>query len=288
MKINVAIETKDRRLTSGQNYLAQTLANLKRAGVFESEHLNSFVIVSGGELPDYYEHEVEPLLHGIPHEFVHCPEEGCTRQQNGARAIRYGAMNPEGEWVLKLEDDLDVLDDFLGNVARWLTDYGHYRSVPMYALAATYATVSASRYATPGETVFGPGESFPYVRAQLATGRRALTHACLGFWGAQALLWRREVAEHLAAWLGPDPYLWDGRQEHRNRGHDLLLQVWGRKWCQENGVKEVFGVAIPAFVQHLGRHSNLDQPEIGHVQPFFEFPFPGREWRYESERREHA
>lgn len=281
MKINVVIETKDRRLKGHVNYLAVTLGNLKRAGVFQSEHLNSFIIVSGGEMEGFYQEEIYPILgrDGIPHQFVHCPPEGCTRQQNAARAIRYGAMNQGGEWVLKLEDDLDVLDDFFGNVSRWLDDYGR-ATVPMFALAATYETLSRSRYATAGESVVGPGTSFPYVRAQLGTGRRALTHPCRGFWGAQALLWRRPIAEHLGAWLGPDPFLWDGREEHRERGHDLLLQVWGQKWCQETGVRPVFGVAIPSFVQHIGRSSNLDQPEINHVQKFFEFPFPGRSWCY--------
>lgn len=277
MKINITIETKDRRLTGGQNYLRTTLQNMRRAGVLSSPYLNSLTIVSGGELPDYYETEVKRELFDTHHEFVHCPEAGCTRQQNGARAIRYGAMNRDGDWVLKLEDDLDFLDDFLDNVVRWLSDYGHL-PIPMFVLGSTFERVSRSHFQE-GETFLGPGESFPHVRTRYASGYRILGHAIGGWYAAQALLWQRPVAEKLAEWLGDDPALFDGTNYHRHRGHDLLLQVWG----QATGAK-VFGCSCPSFVQHIGRQSNLNQPEIGHVQPFFEFPFPGREWRYERVR----
>lgn len=274
MKFNVSIETKDRRMTGGINYLGETLRNLNRAGVLESEHLGSLTIVSGGEREDFYDVEVLPNLN-YPHEFVRAPRE-CTRQQNGARAIRYGAMNHRGDWVIKLEDDLDFVDDFLGNVDRWVRDVGA-APVPMFTLAATFERVSDSKYATPDETVLGPGESFPYARECMREGRVMVQAGIGGWYGAQAIMWRREVAERLATWLGPDPFLWDGKEQHRHRGHDLLLQVWGH----HVGMKH-FGAAVPSFVQHIGRQSNLDQPEINHVQPFFQFPFPGRAWRYEG------
>ncbi len=269
MKINIAIETKDRKLIGGENYLRTTLENLKRAGVFDSEHLNSFIITSGGEASKkFYEDQVGSVLKGILHEYVGAPA-GCTRQQNAARAIRYGAMNQTGEWVIKLEDDLDVVDGFMDTVAAWLTDHGK-AAVPMFSLAASWENVSDSLYREPGETVSGPGESFPRVRAMMARGDAIAAYPVLGFWGAQALVWRRQMASNLADWLGNDPYLWDGKEQHRERGHDLLLQVWG----QQLGAK-AFGVAIPSFVQHIGRQSNLKNK-------FFEFPFPGRSWSYQQ------
>lgn len=268
MKFNVAIETKDRRLSGGRNYLGETLTNLKRAGLFDSQDLNSFIIVSGGEQPDFYDIEVKPVLAGVRHEFVHCPTKGCTRQQNGARAIRYGAMNPGGDWVIKLEDDLDFIDGFLSSVSAWLADYSR-AAVPMFSLASTFEMVSQSKYAEPGESVLGPGSSFPNVRAMMARGDAIAGYPVQGFWGAQALVWRRTMAQNLADWLGDDPFLWDGREQHRERGHDLLLQVWGHQLHAK-----VFGVAIPSFVQHIGRQSNL-------ANPFFEYPFPGRDWSYQ-------
>lgn len=267
MKINIAIETKDRRLSGGENYLRTTLENMQRAGILDSPHLNSLIITSGGEQPGYYDEQVLPVLRHLEHEYVH-PPAGCTRQQNAARAIRYGAMNSDGEWVLKLEDDLDFLDGFMDTLVDWLGDHGK-ASVPMFSLASTYETVSTSIYSEPGETVLRPGPSFPRVRAMMARGDAIAAYPVRGFWGAQALVWRRPMARNLADWLGDDPFLWDGKEQHRERGHDLLLQVWGTQL----GAK-VFGVAIPSFVQHIGRQSNIQNK-------FFEYPFPGRSWSYQ-------
>lgn len=278
MKIAIAIETKDRRLHGGQNYLGQTLINLERAGVMASPHLHSLHIVSGGELPDFFDVEVvQPFMGGTSYQdlfwsYVEADPAGVTRQQNGAAAIRVAAST-DADWVMKLEDDLDFTDDFLGNVTRWLADVGHL-SVPMFVLGATFQRVSESKF-QPGETLAQPGPSFPRVRASMREGAKYMLHPIPGWYAAQALLWKQPVARQLARWLGNDPYLWDGKEQHRNRGHDLLLQVWG----QEVGGR-AFAVTCPSFVQHIGRTSNLDQPEINHRQPFFEFPWLGRDWRY--------
>jgi hypothetical protein len=268
MKIAVSIETKDRRLSGGTNYLGQTLANLARTDFWTSPHLHSLRIVVGGALEDYEDIELAPHIPtGCQVEVFETPPTGCTRQQNGARAIRAAAA-ADADWVLKLEDDLDFIDTFLESTVAWLADYGTAQ-VPMFSLAATCETVSTSVYADPDETVVGPGTSFPHVRAMLARGDAIAAHHVQGFWGAQALLWRRPIAQQLANWLGEDPYLWDGREQHRQRGHDLLLQVWGASL----GAK-VFGVAVPSFVQHIGQQSNIQNK-------FFQFPWPGRGWRYE-------
>lgn len=272
MKFAIAIETKDRRLRGMVNYLGVTLENLQSAGVFTSPYLRSLCVVSGGDLPDFYASQVQ----GRPVEWVPCPDEGCTRQQNAQRAIQ-AATNAahEGDWVIKLEDDIDVIRDFLGSVARWVDAIGD-ANTPMLSLGATFQNLSTSHY-EPGETILRPGPSFPNVRQMLAHGLFMYPHPVQGFWGAQALMWRKSWAQHLATWLGPDPALFDGKEYHRERGHDLLLQVWG----QAIGA-HYFGCAIPSFVQHIGRQSNLTRPDLGHVQPFFEFPWPGRDWSFEG------
>jgi hypothetical protein len=284
MRIAVVIETKDRRLNGGQNYLCQTLENLERAGVWQSPHLHSLQIVSGGEQDeDFFINEIPE---GTAYTFgndsdgrvirVHLAPVGCTRQQNAARAIRAGAQ-ADADWVLKLEDDLDFCADFLSSTARWLHRFGHLPT-PMFSLAATFQHVGQSKYATEGESVLGPGDSFPRVRGHLRAGASVLPHPIRGFWGAQALLWKRPVAQQLADWLGDDPFLYDGKEQHRERGHDLLLQVWGQAVSSGHGNATSFAVAVPSFVQHIGRQSNLSRP--GLLQPFFEFPWPGREWSF--------
>lgn len=282
MKIAVAIETKDRRLTGHQeNYLGRTLANLRRTGFFESPTLHSLHIVSGGEQPDFIEREVLPAIPDLFSSrkvFYHDAPKDCTRHQNAARAIR-AASRTNADWVMKLEDDLDFISDFLDSTARWLADYGD-APVPMFALAATFDFVSKSRFVLGEKTIFdGNSDTFPRVRAYVKDGHRFAYHPVNGWWGAQAVVWRQPLAAELAKWLGTDPFLDDGKQEHRHRGHDLLLQHWGNSLRAKS-----FGVAVPAFVQHIGRQSNLDQPEIGHMQPFFEFPWAGPHWVYEGGR----
>jgi hypothetical protein len=274
MKIAVTIETKDRRLHGAENYLGRTLQNLARTDFFSHPSLHSLQIVSGGERDDFFDIEVQPIATAIPSdreiEYVICPAEGCTRQQNGARAIRYGAET-DADWVLKLEDDLDFIDSFMTSLTAWLEDYGS-ASVPMFALAASFEMVSQSMYKEPGESVLGPGTSFPRVRSALSHGDAIMAHPANGFWGAQALLWPRNTAGHLANWLGADPFLDDGKEHHRERGHDLLLQVWLRELKAR-----AVGVAIPSFVQHIGRQSNIKNK-------FFEFPWPGPSWQYHKRR----
>jgi hypothetical protein len=264
VKIAVVIETHDRRLTGGENYLARTLENLARTDFWSSPYLHSLQISCGGSQDDDFLIEAERFIPAGAE--VVCEAAPCTRQQNAARAIRLGS-DTNADYVMKLEDDLDFLDLFMESVGSWLADYGH-AAAPMFTFAATLEKVSDSHYAE-GESVMGHGDSFPRVRAMLARGEAVAPHPVMGFYGAQCLVWRRQVAQNLADWLGPDPFLWDGKEQHRKRGHDLLLQVWGK----QTGAR-AFAASVPSFVQHIGRQSTIENK-------FFEFPFPGRRWFYE-------
>ena len=263
----LAIETKDRRLTGGVNYLGETLRNLARAGVWDDERLSSLQIMLGGEQPDFVATEIFP---NIPQDRMVAiiDSRGRTRQQNGAMAIRMAATDKNADFVIKLEDDLDFISDFLGSVDRWLGD--KLNLVPMIALGGSAETVADSHYA-PGESVLGEGTSFPIVRHALASGVKILGMPLTCFWGAQALLWKREVAEQLAEWFGPDPFYPGKDEEIRHCGHDLMFALWG----QTLPVSAV-GIAVPSFVQHIGRQSTINNV-------FFEFPWPGREWLYRGE-----
>jgi hypothetical protein len=154
--IAITIETKDRRLNGGENYLGQTIRNLRRAtNEFDDGGVCSIDIVCNGIAgKDFELREVWEPLNGFEARF-HLKD--GTRQQNGARAIRVGAAQPYAEWVLKLEDDLDFCDDFIGSVSRWLAKYGH-AAVPMFSLGGhvrhgQLLAVYARRDAAPGRPV---------------------------------------------------------------------------------------------------------------------------------------
>jgi hypothetical protein len=198
---------------------------------------------------------------------------GRTRQQNGAEAIRVAA-NQNADYVLKLEDDIDFIGDFLGSVGRFLERYGS--EVPMISFASSWERLEDCHYADVGESVLGPGTSFPNVRRLLGGGHsfvpRLVTH---GFCFAQALAWPTVNAQHLERWLGPDPFVFDGRKEYRGNCHDFKVAEWGRHL----GPDTMFGYSIPSFVQHLGRESAIARGSRIRKHPL-EFPWPGRTWTY--------
>jgi hypothetical protein len=256
--IAIGIETKTR---PNRSYLAQTFDNLERAGVRTSPYL-----AYDGLLP------AVTVSYG----------DTRTRHQNARNAIRNAvcqAKETGAEWVMKLEDDLDFTDDFLGNVGRWLEDYGNQPYL-MFTFAATFEQVSQSRWQDGETNIFQPGTSFPTVRGALANGKTAMQGWLHGFWGALCLVWRTEVAEQLVEWMGEDPCYVDAQGiAHRDRGHDLLLQTF----AEHMGARR-FLASCPSFVQHIGRDSNLSRTDLGHTQPFVEFPFAGRDYRYMGAR----
>lgn len=78
--------------------------------------------------------------------------EGLTPNENGCRAMQF-ALNDKPDWVIFLEDDIDVLDDFIGSVSRWLSDHERPH-VHLYPLACQYSRCFDERatfweYSTP-------------------------------------------------------------------------------------------------------------------------------------------
>lgn len=174
---------------------------------------------------------------------------GLTLHQNAAHAIRLG-VDANRPWVLVLEDDLDFCADFLGSVARWLGEHEDPR-YPMYVFGANYEQ----------------------IERRWARGATSWEYPCSAFYGAQALCWRREEAQHLIGWLGDDPH-YNGVRDH---GHDLLLQRWGKERWEARGSGErppFFLASCPSFVDHVGEQSGIGNR-------FFRFgSWQGREWSY--------
>ena len=230
--ISVAIKTADRY--PRVNYLRQTLNNLQRAGVFDSHHLaGDIVLMDSGIGPDprvFLAKEADGFLRvRIDSEFHR------TLHQNAANAIRVAAQEERADWVLVLEDDIDVCARFLESVARWLEDY--VVDGPMlYSFGANYAQIRACK--TRGESVW--------------------FYPCHAFYGALACAWRRGHASSLAEWLGQDPgIVQEDGGKVRNRGHDLLLGQWGKVMGLTH-----FRASVPCFIQHIGLESGLNNKKI--------------------------
>jgi hypothetical protein len=246
--VSIAIKTKDR--SPRKNYLGETLANMERAGVFRTRHLADLHIVDSGT-----ETWARTVSMGVMDTVFQVDSASRTLHQNAARCIEL-AGSGSADWAMVLEDDLDFCDQFLESVVAWLED--HRVEMPqMYALGANYSQLNC----------VDKGQGYwPYPVG--------------AFYGAQALVWRREVAAELAKWLGPDPFIVAREEEVRlghsprsgiqvrNHGHDLLLQRWGK----QQGLTH-FVASAPCMVQHVGNESGIGNK-------FFQFPWGGRDWRY--------
>lgn len=229
--IGAVIKTKDR--SPKRNYLGETYKNLERAGVLASSHLAFLKIMDSGSPVQFFKDNL-PLQLDARNLFTH-PR---TLQQNAARCIQLASVGTH-DFAMVLEDDLDFCDEFLEQVVAWLEDNPHYL---MYVLGANY----------------------DQIRHIVEKGGSVWHYPVTAFYGAQALVWRREDAAQLAEWLGPDPH----RNGTRDHGHDLLLQEWGKS----RGV-EHFLASAPCMVQHIGVQSGIGNR-------YFQFPWGGREWRY--------
>jgi hypothetical protein len=240
--VGLAIKTKDR--TPRPNFLAETLQNLQRAGVFVSKHLvRPIHVVDSGFSPDpaYTYRAIQPTEQMA---FV-VDAADRTMHQNAARCIRL-ASGLGADWTMVIEDDIDVCDKFLECAVAWLEDH---------------------RDPGPQMYVFGAN----YVQIREATRRRQSfwSYPVDAFYGAQCCAWRTEDAIALADWLGEDPN-YNGDRTH---GHDLLLHQWGKVV----GLK-FFKASAPSFVQHIGAASVLNN------EFFTFDSWPGRSWRYAGKR----
>lgn len=231
--------------------------------------MDSVSIACGGMLPDFTDQITVPVQ-----ELFHTT---CSRQRNARNAVELGVATG-AEYVLKLEDDLNFCDDFIGSVGRWLEEVGRLKT-PMFTLGLTMEPVSQARFQSPEETIWQPGPSYPRVREAMREGKYVAACTSMSFWGAQALVFTRQRAEEFVEWLGPDPFFFDGKAQYRHRGHDLLVAQWA------TSVQPYYLAIVPSLVQHVGQESNLSDRARGHKQPFFQFPWVGADVTYAGHGR---
>jgi hypothetical protein len=115
MKYSIVIPTVNR---SQKNYLNNTIANLARSGVFHSPLLGYFAIFNDSTLD----------------------KGGCN--ENSLRCLKE-AQKQNTEWTIFLEDDVDVINNFLESVDAWL-NLCYDENVPLYSLSTNYVETRQS------------------------------------------------------------------------------------------------------------------------------------------------
>lgn len=170
---------------------------------------------------------------------------------NVANALRVGSGMGEPQWVLFLEDDIDVCADFFDSVGAWLDDH-----------------------AREDRRIYSFGANYPQVQELYGQGIYAWDYPIEQFYGTQSFAIRPGDALSLAEYIrehcydrSPDGTQWD-----------LLMQDWSREKYPEI---DHFLASCPAFVDHIGEESVVMPGRKGHTYP----SWPGREWSYLKERQ---
>jgi hypothetical protein len=275
--IAVAIVTVDR--TPRENYLARTLLNMRRAGVFASKRLHSVHVADSGghegwpdraiteaqlEIRESGQAVAAPLgvrgaggvqalgpaedLGAAPSAgapagtvWVHRTPHRRPSCANGAAALD-AAVDTGAEWVLFCEDDIDVCGDFLESVGNWLDTY----------MAGYYVGVF--------------GANYPHVAVAAARLEFVWEYPLGLFYGSQCIALRHADAALLADYWRTCPEVKGGT----DMAIDLMVADWHRIAHPD---QPHLLASAPSFVQHIGRVSYATVKEVTHQFQTWPGPF---------------
>jgi len=239
---SINILTLDRSASGRQNYLAPTMQSLVRSGLFERSDFELTIWDSGSTTLDHVDAvldalapEVRVRVRSVSH-----PTRLDTHA-NMARMLAAGASSG-CRYVVVLEDDIVVVNNWLGCVDRWLARYFDQSEYPV----ATFFT--------------------PYVETLLiwvATSGRVgwWKYPAHGFWGTQCFAIRAETAGELAEMIS----------ERRHPGFpDIMIN--------RHYGDGVFLASVPSFAQHIGVESASIENAPVRECPCF----PGEDWTWEG------
>lgn len=147
--------------------------------------------------------------------------EGLTPNENGCRALERAALDAP-DWVLFFEDDMDVIDDFLGSIERWMTKYER-PDIHLYPLGCNY-----SQCFLPDSDCWLYGVSKYYQSG--------------------CFLLRADKVAHLCDFMRTRPPV------SRERCFDLNIARWHQEIEPQT---EYLHTPVPCFVNHVGEVSSM-------------------------------
>lgn len=157
-----------------------------------------------------------------------------TPNENGCLALE-ATLYDESDWVIFLEDDAGLINDFIGSVERWMNDH-MISDVHIYPLGCQYY------------------ESWPSLEATM------WVYPIRNFYCSVAMVIRRSMIPSILTFI---------RNQNVTQGFDLLL---GR-WHKTASVSDDLITPIPCFIDHLGDDSLLAMGRgngdiVGHFRGF--------------------
>lgn len=234
-----------------QNYLGTTLHNLAAGGLFTTQRRWTLDVIDSGSSPFYLpsrgmlefgRYEPEGVVR------YHVSEERLTANQAALKALTIG-VERKADWIVFLEDDIDVCSRFVESVEDWLADHAKPEH-NLYAFCAAYQGVREAKNQALGAWLY------PIAK----------------FYGTQAVAFRHEDAEKAVVYLSRERQFTE-----QFGGFDLALKRWAL-YCWRYHTH--FLASAPSFVQHIGRESSL------HLGRFHDYvSWPGPAWSYTRKGR---
>lgn len=175
--------------------------------------------------------------------------EDCSPNENAVRALRMAARdNPD--WVIFSEDDVDIINDLIGSLERWL-----------------------DRFARPTVRAYPLGCAYPGL-IQLARDRGCWDYPLEQFYGTQVVVFRTVDALDYATFLENIPI-------DANR-RDICFDLWLGNWHRQVEPNQLHLLTpAPCFIDHVGQFSIMgDNKQSWERCGRFE-AFAGRDWSFQ-------
>lgn len=222
MKIIIVMITRDREEFNKKNYYNATMESFERSGLWTSSVEFEFHVFDGGS-KNFDFMEKNKRSSRIK---VHTLTEVPAPNVNAGRALWSGSQIgaiADGDFVLFVEDDIELCGDFLDSVGAWLK--AHNR---IDRRVFTFYT--------------------PYREVEEAFDARctAWDYPVEKFYGTQCLATRLGDAASLGDFLMSLPYA--------TAGYDIEAQKWSK---ERYPYIDFFLASVPCFAQHVGRQSVL-------------------------------
>lgn len=239
--LQIVIRAVDRRPI---HYLSTTIAGLHYQGI-EADRIHVFPTAPGTAW-------IDKLTRGRC--VVHEPARIYRATENMGIALS-GA--PPCEWVIHLEDDVKVCQDFVGSISRWIDAH-----VDASTRLVSFFTPSIRRQMIAAHAS-GSISAIPFPLD------RWCSSVCAAIRSDDARRCGPWILEHAATWrTGPGFAAWA-----THRGADKMIAAWQAEAYPEIPTALA---SVPCLVEHVGRQSSLSR--LGRFA-FVQAPvFTGKPW----------
>lgn len=260
-KIAIAMVTTDRSVKKRKNYVFDTLKQLEAAGVFSSPYYDSLTIHVDSANQSFVDSIQKSVKY---HEavYVRAHKESAGSAGNALQAHKESCQK-NVDWVMTLEDDLLITENFLESVMTWMkAAYDEKRRVYQLGVWTEYV----DHYKSNGTSLWFDFYGHNEPREKIFT----LDEPTELMRGSQCYLMRREDSKKFADFI--ESIMREKKVDHLIH-HDMRIRQWLNSLVKETGDKSIGLLRSPkpfSFVQHVGIESSVYDVKK-HIDPAFYF-----------------